>query len=100
MYIVLGKFKKPLFEELRQTSQDFSESPPNSRKSRDVCPNSSKSGFPDFQKTIKTSREKRKLRKRIWGRFQSSPPPLCDRAGHHTPRHFNIMAYGWILGSL
>ena len=43
------KVDLPLFGELGQTSQDLCGSISNSQKSWDVCLNSSKSGFLDFQ---------------------------------------------------
>ena len=43
-----GKIDLPLFEELGQTSRDLWDTWSETLKSRDVCPNSSKTGFYDF----------------------------------------------------
>ena len=39
-----------------------------------------------------------KLDWRACGRALATRPRKIDGADHQTPRHFNIIAYGWILG--
>ena len=39
-----------------------------------------------------------KRRSRGCGAFQAMAPPRNDGGDHRILRHFNIIAYGWILG--
>ena len=104
-------FKKndlPLFGELGQTSQQKSGIWSETEESWDVWPNSPKSG-----KSILARSKICELVSRIFvfvagafffrdwracGLAWAPRPPKVDRADRGTPRHFNIIAYGWILG--
>ena len=41
-----------------------------------------------------------KRRSRGCGAFQATARPRTDGGEHRIPRHFNILAYGWIFGPL
>ena len=98
----------PLFGELGQTSQDSSVSDQIPDFCWDVWPNSPKSG-----KSILARSKTHELvfwififvagafffrDWRACGLACAPRPPKVDRADRGTPRHFNIIAYGWILG--
>ena len=42
--------------------------------------------------------ESAKLETRVYGHARASEPRKIDGADHQTPRHFNIIAYDWMLG--
>ena len=98
----------PLFGELGQTSRDSSVSDQIPDFCWDVWPNSPKSG-----KSILARSKTHELvfwififvagafffrDWRACGLACAPRPPKVDRADRGTPRHFNIIAYGWILG--